>query len=198
MLYWLEHDTHKKYQYVYKDMSFMGYNRSVCTQCKRQIGIPQYRHEVPRLLLEGGGVYPDYVQFCGAGNRLCLISGRTLDIFEKNQITGYSGYQLVASETSVQGKCIDRLPEYYCLNVFGRVDLDFTTMKIKKKRVCPKCGQFDWSRMRLEPIILDQTTWDGSDLCLVDSIPGYRACSEKLKQIILDYKLTGFSFRANL
>lgn len=196
MLYWLDHDTLKKFQYVYKDASFLGFSRSVCLQCNRQIGTPQYRREAPHLILEGGKVYPDYLQFCGAGNQLFLISDRALEIFEKNRITGYSGYQLATAETSIQGGGVDRLPEYYCLNVSGRVDVDYATMHIKKKRVCPQCGQFEWSRMRLEPIILDHTTWDGSDLCLVDSLQGFRVCSERAKQIIHDHKLTGFSVKA--
>lgn len=195
MLYWLEHDTLKKFQYVYKDESFEGYSRSICPQCNRQIGTPHYKHKVPHLILEGGSVYPDYLQFCGAGNRLCLISGKALDIFEENGITGYSEYQLVVSESLIQGGSIDRLPDYYCLNISGRIDFDFTTMHIKKKRVCPQCGQFEWSRMRLEPIFLDQNTWDGSDLCLVDSIPGFRVCTERLRKVIQEHRLTGFSFR---
>ena len=65
MLYWLNHDTLKRFQYAYKDVSFLGFSRSKCPQCNRQIGISEYRHEVPHLLLEGGAVYPDYLQFCG-------------------------------------------------------------------------------------------------------------------------------------
>lgn len=194
MLYWLEHDTLKKHLYAYKDMSLVGYSRSVCPQCNRQIGTPQYKETSPHLILEGGSVYPDYLQFCGAGNRLFLISEQALGIFEKNRITGYSAYQLVTSESFIRSSNTDRPPDYYCLNISGRIDLDFAAMHIKKKRVCSQCGQFEWSRMRLEPIVLDQATWDGSDLCLVDSIPGFRVCTKNLRQIIQKNKLTGFSF----
>ena len=196
MLYWLNHDTLKRFQYAYKDVSFLGFSRSKCPQCNRQIGISEYRHEVPHLLLEGGAVYPDYLQFCGAGNQLFLISDRALEIFEKNRITGYSVHQLTTVEISEQNGSVDCIPEYYSLNVLGRVNIDYATMHIKKKRVCPQCGQFEWSRMRLEPIILDHTTWDGSDLCLIDSLQGFRVCSDRVKQLIHDYKLTGFSLKA--
>ena len=195
MLYFLEHDTQKKFRYAYKDISLIGYSRLICPQCSRQIAIPQYNNEAPHLVIEGGNVYPDYLQFCGAGNRLCVVSEKTLNLFEQNKITGYTEYHLVTTESDRKSKDFVQCPNYYCLNITGRIDLDIVAMHIKKKRLCPSCGQFEWSRMRLEPIVLNQTIWDGSDLCLVGSIPGFKVCSEKLKEFIQNYNLTGFSFK---
>lgn len=195
MLYQIEHDIVRKYQYAYKDQSFIGYTRSVCSQCSRQIAIPQFDEGAPHLLLEGGLVFPDYLQFCGAGKQLFLVSEKALSLFEKNGITGYTGYQLVTSEAINKGRNNYQIPDYYSLNITGRIDFDFAAMHLKKKRICPQCGQFDWNRFRIEPIIVDHTTWDGYDLCLLNSIRGIRICSENLKKLVQEHLLTGFSFR---
>ena len=197
MLYLLEHQALKKYKYAYKDLSLIGYSRSVCPQCSRQIGIPQYSGNIPHLILEGGNEWPDYLQFCGAGKRLFLISERALEIFEKNIITGYDGYQSVDCESIIRNRDIKKNPNYYSLNVSGRIDLDFASMHLKKKHFCPQCRQYEWNRNRLEPFILDCATWDGSDVCLIDSLPGFRVCSGNLMQVIHNNHLKGFSFRAS-
>ncbi len=196
MLYWLEHNSQKKYKYAYKDDSLIGYSRSICSQCNREIAIPQYKETAPYLLLEGGNTSPDFLQFCGAGRQLCLVSEKALDIFENNRISGYAGSQLVSCENERQISSVTQFPRYYSMHISGRIELNTAAMHIKKKRVCSHCGQYEWSRMRLEPYILDLSTWDGSDLCLVDSIPGFRVCTDKLKEIIQKHKLTGFSFKA--
>lgn len=197
MLYLLEYEALNKYQYAYKDLSLIGYSRSVCPQCSRQIGVPQYRGNTPHLILEGGNEWPDYLQFCGAGNRLFLISERALEIFEKNSITGYNGYQSVDSESVIGKRTFTQNPNYYSLNVSGRIDLNFASMHLKKKRLCPQCRQYEWSRNRLEPLILDYTTWDESDICLIDSIPGFRVCSETFMHVVQNNQLKGFSFKAS-
>jgi len=198
MLYWLEYDAQRKFRYAYKNVSFIGYDRSICPQCSRQVATPQYKADAPHLILEGGRAYPDFLQFCGAGDRLYLVSEKALNLYEKNGITGYSGYRLVTIEHVQQHNNGPHHPEYYCLDITGRIDLDIAAMHIKKKKTCSLCKQYEWSRARLEPIFLDRTTWDGSDLCLVNSIPGFKVCSESLKELTQSQKLTGFSFRTSL
>ena len=194
MLYWLKHGSYNKYKYAYKDMTLLGYTQSICPQCNRSIGTPQFTTETHHLILEGNGTYPDYLQFCGAGKQMFLVTEQTLNTFETNRITGYTSYQPVITETIQQNSNLGRIPTYYCLNISGRIDLDFDAMHIRKRRMCPRCGQFEWSRMKLDPVVLDLSTWNNADLCLVDSIPGYRVCTEKMKRIIQKNRLSGFSF----
>ena len=197
ILYRLTHDVQRKYCYAYKDMSLVKYTRSICPQCNRPVVAPEFNNEIPHLILEGGTTYPDFLQFCGAGKQLLLVSEKTLNLYEISRVSGYSGYQNVAIEMVHNSKSIT-VPSYYNLDISGKIDLDTVAMHIKKKRSCSVCGQFEWSRMRLEPIILNRASWDRSDLCLIESIPGFRVCSEKIKELALTHKLTGFSFRESL
>lgn len=196
MLYWIEHEALNKYKYAYKDLTFIGFDRSACSECGRELGTPQYKESTPHFVLEGGRVYPDYLEFAGAGRQPFLVSEEVLELFEKNGITGYTGYQLVnyVSSKRKDNSIIIQHPKYYNLNITGKVDLALAEMHLKKKRLCPQCGQFDWSRMRFGTTILDETTWDGSDLCFLDSIPGFKLCSEKVKELIQQHKFTNFSF----
>jgi hypothetical protein len=67
-------------------------------------------------------------------------------------------------------------------------------MQLKKKRVCPSCGQFEWNRQRLPAMILNVSSWDGSDICRLASIPGFIVCTDKFKTIVQNNQLKGFSF----
>lgn len=198
MLYWIRYEAFNKYKYASKDLTLMGFDRSVCPECGREVATAQYKENTPHLRLEGGRVFPDFLQFCDAGNRMFMVSEKVLEMFEKNGITGYSGYQLMTYEFSKRKSSIIEHPNYYSLNITGKVDLDLAEMHLKKKRLCPQCGQFDWSRMRFGITILDETTWNGSDLCFLDSIPGFKLCSEKVKELIQQHKFTNFSFKPEI
>lgn len=197
MLYWLNNDDSSKFQYAYKDSTLLRYETADCPVCGRRISTPYYSDDVPNLLLEGGRQYPDYLSFCGAGRQMFLLSEKALEIFEKCNVSGYAGYQLIETNdftTKDKRFCC----KYYSLNITGRVDLDMAMMHIKKKRLCAECNQFTWSRTRLQPYFLDQNSWDGSDLCLLTSIPGYKLCTSRVKDIIERFRLTGFSFEPSI
>ncbi len=198
MLFWVEQSPKKELLYAYEDLSFVDFERSVCSSCGRTIGRPQFRSETPHFLIEGGREYPDCLWFTGAGRQPFLISERTLNLCERYHISGYSGYRPVTIEYVGEAK-IDAQPmDYYSLDITGKIDLDFAKMCLKKKRKCETCGQFDWNRQRLSPMFLDQITWDGSDLCALITFPGKKICSERMKDLAEEHKLTGFSFKAEL
>lgn len=198
MLFWVEQSPKKELLYAYEDLSFVDFERSVCSSCGRTIGRPQFRSETPHFLLEGGNQYPDCLWFTGAGRQPFLISERTLNLCERYCISGYSGYCPVTVEY-VGNAPIDTQPlDYYALDIAGKVELDFAKMCLKKKRKCETCGQFDWNRQRLSPMFIDNTTWDGSDLCALITFPGYKICTDRMKALAEEHKLTGFSFKAEL
>ena len=92
----------------------------------------------------------------------------------------------------------DRMLSNYSVNITGSIDFDLKAMALKKKNRCPSCGQFDWSRQRLYLIktVFDMNTWDGSDLCRIDSFPGFIVCTEKVKGVIEKYRFKGSELRA--
>ena len=198
MLFWVQQTTQNKFIYAYEDLSLIGFERFECCACGRVIAQPQFQSDTPYFLLDKGREAPDLLWFSGAGRQPFLISERALNLCEKYHISGYSGHHLVAVEYTGETKVDVKLPNYYSLDITGKVDLDFAKMCLKKKRKCASCGKFDWNRQRLSPMFLDETTWDGSDLCFVQSFPGFKVCSERMKDLAEIHKLTGFSFEVAL
>lgn len=197
MLYWLENDISKEYVYAYKNTSFEGYTWGVCQECRRKTATVHYTEHYPHLLLEGGGLYPDFLQFCGAGNRLFVISERTLRLFEQHSISGYSTCVPVTLDTSLVSPKIKNIipPQYFSIEIRGQIDLDYKEMHLKQKKKCPMCHQFEWSRQRINPMIANSHSWDGNDICTLSSIPGFIICSKSIANIVHDNDLTGVSFR---
>ena len=153
----------------------------------------RYKAKEHRLILEGGKRYPDYLQFCGAGEPLVLLSQRAVDVFKQNAITGFS-YKEAVLVCDEEGEPLPDATQYFAMEVRGRAEPDFGAMHLKRKHCCPQCGQFSWNRQRLEPLILDRDFWDGSDICRIESVPGYCICSERFQKLVEENGLTGFSF----
>lgn len=190
MLYWLEHDTSHKFKYACKDQSLQGWERHICPSCGREIATPIYTEPAPHLVLEGGRQFPDLLQFCGAGERWCLISEKALTVLEEAKLSGFDGYK----QCRIESRSKVTPPEYYCLNITGQVDFDFAAMFLKKKKSCDECGQFSWNRTRMHPRFIDRSTWDSSDICRLKSIPGFIVCSQRFAETVMEYHLSGFAF----
>ena len=143
----------------------------------------------------GGSKYPDHLEFTGAGGAPLLLSRRAADAFRENGITGIE--ETVPVQTVREsGPLPEGAPEYVLARVRGRIELDLPKMGLKKKKLCRVCGGFEWNRQRLSPLLLDASTWDGSDLCRIDSIPGYVICTDRVVALVKKQKLKGFSFWA--
>lgn len=149
------------------------------------------------LLLEGGPRYPDHLAFCGAGERLFVISERAANLFLDGGLTGIGRVTAIRTGKEQNGTLVplsDAAPDYVLATVTGKIDLDLRKMGLRKKHVCKACGGFEWNRQRLHPLYLDESTWDGSDICRCDSIPGYLIFSEAAVALIREQKLKGFAF----
>lgn len=194
MFYLVHHEGKQNHKYAYKDLSFIDVQQATCEACGRGVVSFCYgQGEKHRLVVEGGNVYPDYLQFCGAGKRLFLLSQTAEEIVVQNQISG------IVRESEVQlfdlrHHMISDISRYFSMEICGEIELNASAMKLKKKRFCEKCGQYTWNRKSLGPIILDPNTWNGSDLCRIKSIPGYFVCTDRFAEMVRCNGLTGFSF----
>lgn len=187
----------KTHKYAYKDISFLGFKETLCSNCGRSIATMLYNSGVHQLVLEGGKKYPDLLGFHGAGKQMLILSGRTLSLFKQHNISGISGSEQIQVLEKRGSKLIDSTglsPDYWIVNVTGIVELDFSSMGLKKKNKCDCCGQFTWNRQRLTPLILDENTWNGYDLCRITSIPGYIICTDRVRCLVEEYSLSGFDF----
>ena len=182
------------YQYAFRDTSLGSLEQGKCEACGRTRS--RWRFSGPhRFLLEGGPKYPDRLEFTGAGGAPLLLARRAADVFRENGITGIGEIVPVQTEHE-SGPLPEGAPEYVLARICGRIELDLPKMGLKKKKLCRVCGGFEWNRQRLSPLLLDASAWDGSDLCRVDSIPGYVVCTDRVVALVKKQKLKGFSFRA--
>lgn len=149
------------------------------------------------LLTEGGAKYPDYLAFCGAGERLFVISRRAAAIFQSAGLSGIGGFTPVRVLREVDGSLLplpESAPDYVLVQITGKIDLDYSKMGLKKKKLCSSCGGFEWNRQRMHPLYLNKSTWDGSDICRNTSVPGYIIFSEAAVESVRRNKLKGFGF----
>ena len=184
-------DTARKYKYAWRDLSFLGFSQSQCPVCGRKTAEFCYEDGPHRLMLEGGKAYPDLLAYTGAGERMLILSARAVEIFYEEEVTGFSVKEKVMVPEE-SGEISSDIPDCFLLSVSGRIELDLAAMGLKKKKLCPQCGQFEWNRQRVHPLILDMAAWDGSDLCRVESIPGYFVCSDRFAELVNIHGLTGF------
>lgn len=119
MLLWLNSDGGYRYKYISQNTAFVGYDRSEkCSECGREIVKLQYSGAEARYEVLGGSTYPDYIQFCGAGEQPFIISEKALKLFAENNVSGYDHAEPVTVEPRGMNK--DGSPiDYFQLNTCG-------------------------------------------------------------------------------
>ena len=196
MLYTLCIHASNRYAYAWQDCSFQGFDRTICSQCGREIAIPIPRNTLSKYETEGGSKHPDFLEFTGVPVGDFICSAKVIDLFHEEGISGLGEVETVTVLRDRKRMSPDE-SAYVRAPIIGRVSLDLPTMKLKKKNLCPSCGQFDWSRQRIYtiPAALDMDTWSGHDLCRVGDFPAMTVCSERVAEVIRKHKLTGAEMR---
>ena len=195
--FYLTIPRNQSYAYAYKDMSLERINQKICTNCFQNTNTPIYNGSIHSLVLDGGDILPDHLNFCGAGGLRLVISKETKDIFEKSNISGISEYELVNALRNTKQNSLSPLngiKQYYLAHIQGKIEIDFKAMKLKKKKYCPICGRFQWNRQRLEPIFLDLNSWDKCDVCVIESMPTRIVLSKHVFDVVKENGLCGFEF----
>jgi len=186
------------FRYVWENPSLIGFTENICEACGRAIRTEQYSSNPIELVLNGGKIFPDYLQYCSAGRDYIILSKKTIDILTINNVCGIFKFEPLRlydhSKWAEKDGQEANLYMYNNVHINGRIELDFKRMCLKKKRFCPICNQFEWNRQRFPPLIIDPVSWDGSDLCRVSSRPGEIICTDKFVKIIKRNKLKGFQF----
>ena len=195
--YEITHSTNNRLCYASTDISFIGYIRGVCPSCGRNIFTTEYTKERYHLLVAGGKSFPDWLQYCGAGELPIILSEQAIDILQKEVITGFS----IKCEANLYRKNkndeivkVTDCSKYYIINITGKIDYDYSAMFLKRKKQCSQCNQFSLNRERLYPVYLNDNLWDGSDLCSLLTFPRQLYCTDHFVQVIKKYKLSGFEF----
>lgn len=184
-----------KYCYAATNVAVVGIKNVICPECGRLVPEKIIYQGENALIIEGGEIYPDFM-FYGSAGLTFIVSERVLEALQQNGITGYDKSEKVPIYRSKERRMIEQDVAYYMLNITGEIDFDLKAMALRKKHLCPLCGEFEWSRQRLGTIdsVFDMSTWNGSDLCRIKSFPGYIVVSEKFKCIVEQNKFIGIIF----
>ncbi len=196
MFYRILFGSDQKYRYARcRSFSYGDVQKVSCPACGRDIVTPIYAEGILRWELEGGRILPDFLQSVNCWPRHFLASQRAWDILQQERITGLGEIQPVESTCDPQHQD-SRDMAYYDVQITGRIDWDLQAMGLKKKNLCPQCRQFDWNRQRLYPEYIAPDTWDGSDLCRLDSVPGVVVCSGQFAEVVRRHNLTGLDLQS--
>ncbi len=194
MLHILTIRSSNRYAYAWRDRGFTGFDRTSCSSCGREVVTFLPRISPHEYEVEGGAKYPDFLEFTGVPVGDFLYSARVIDLLCEAGISGLGEIEPVAVVRTT-GAHISPVtePVYYRAPIIGKVELDLPAMRLKKKNLCPACGQYEWSRERLYtvPAALDMETWSGHDICRVGDFPAVLVCSERVAEVIRKHKLTG-------
>ena len=185
-----------KYCYAVENLAFVGFKKEKCSSCGCQDANEMIFQGDDALLIGGAKKYPDFMLYGSVGLNF-IVSESVMKVLQEEKITGYNEAKKVSLYRSRYGKLVKQEVDYYMINITGSIDLDLKSMSLKRKNVCPLCGSFKWSRQRLytSDSIFDMSTWDGSDICRVQSFPGHIMISDRLKEIFEKHKFTGASFK---
>lgn len=111
----------------------------------------------------------------------CVINDKTLNILKENNITGFNIKSVESSNNQLK---------LWELIVIGSGGEAHKNSGIYLKELCENCHLKIYSAFE-NGIIVDDNNWDGSDIFTIVGYPRYLLISEKLKSLILKYKLKG-------
>lgn len=122
-----------------------------------------------------------------------LISERLHQIIREERIQGFDQVYEPATVTKSRGRKKANLlltdPTYRAVEIhWNGANVDDEASGIV--RVDVKCTYDRGSCVRYDRILLDETTWDGSDIFNPRGLPGRILVSERMKQIITAYSIT--------
>lgn len=154
-----------------------------CFECET---ITKHRR-LPDIMLYGG-------RFVNSFGSWCVVSKRFKDLFEKEEFKGAKFYP--AKLFFIRRK--DRFDideQYFVMLITGRANYDFKKMKVEIS-MCRRCGRYLFDapefplafRFGTYPTLLDEKTWDGSDV-FNDNV-----CTERFARSVLENGLSGFDF----
>lgn len=195
MLYSIEFNSSCKYGYLTYPRNYYYDEEDKCETCGRIKHNIILRYWPPKLSLEGGKKYPDFLRISTPFVNKCgmIISERTLRAFQTEGITGFFTEQIeiLDNPKNAKSQMLSEFPNYYYCYVTGKISLDYLAMHYRKKNICSECGQYSWSREKIGQSVLDYTTWDNSDICKLTDYPNMFVCSQKVIDVIKHNNLKG-------
>lgn len=169
-----------------------------CETCARFVGslpcLPPYRIELELW----NSVFGD-IAF-GAGGDI-LLSARFKAFSEELELRGLQGFDSVEVVRVIRHKrpkpALDDQPEYFRVTLIRSrtaIDIQQSGLESSLGPRCPDCLRglgSNYIIKRAKRIIVDLKTWTGEDAFFARGLPGTRLVSERFKELMDGYRLTG-------
>ena len=139
--------------------------------------------------------WPDFLW--GAGFTL-MVSKRFRSLYENAGLTGiehfFSPAHLIRVGRRKAGDLPPNLPEYCLITIkWNGANLDDEASGVVRKHP-QDCWYCRGSYISFERVVIQENTWDGSDVFEVRGLPGVIVVSERFKQLVDTHKITNALF----
>lgn len=195
MLYSFDINNSCKYGYLTYTLDYYDIKDTKCETCGRTKQNIYLKYWPPKMTLEGGKKYPDFLNIVTPFVDRCgiVISERAFKAFQLEKISGFFAEPITVFDNpkNVKVESSVQIPNYYYCYVTGNISLDYLAMHYRKKNVCSECGQYTWSRQKIGESSLDYSTWDKSDICKLTDYPNVFICTQRVVDVIKRNKLKG-------
>lgn len=167
---------------VSPEITSVFYKHRECTLCGTR-PIARIGHTTVRF-----GRKSDLTDICGTTESL-IVRNKVLQLFITNRISGWrQGYLQVEPSPKLLGMDLN----YHELVITGHTKKYAETVGLEIRTQCSLCGYTAY-KLPQHGLELPLECWDGSDLFLIDELPGLCLFAEPVYHIIMQHKLTGIT-----
>jgi hypothetical protein len=118
----------------------------------------------------------------------CILHERTLELFQKEKITGFEVKPVTAR---FKARPNEPVPPLWELVVTGWAGIATPESGISLDLSCPACGRLHYSNYTNPEVLFNPAQWDGSDVFMIWPLPRYVFISDRVAQLVRRLKLTG-------
>ena len=133
-----------------------------------------------------------------------ILQESVCEIIEKEQFTGFNTHPIVITEIKSKKLRSLAVPQYYLLEITGRIDIDVNDLDDVGGSICPVCLRRDpqqgnpyrWKEKRIVPKL---ETWNNADFVKLRNWRcGMKYCSKRFIDLAGKYKWQNFIFGESL
>ena len=188
MFYRVFYACDNSHKYLTQDLSVYKSFARECLMCGRKLVTYDEKEGIHQLLCDGKGSYLDFLDATTSGKNYIYISDLAMDAIVRNSVSGINERFCCKA---ISGKTEHF---YHKCDITGIIALNEKAMFLKKKNYCNECGQFEWNKKGIGKLIIDESLWNGCDVCRLLYFENIFICSERFKNIYHSEGLTGLTF----
>lgn len=192
-LYWFKHAMQPRWTWAQSLIPKLDEISRPCAKCGIGRVYPgRYPERDFDVMVKGGSAYPD-VLGCGAYPFL-IVSEYVIQDWETCGINGYRKYAINVRNVGHYEAPNGFPPQYYHIQITGRVALDLNAMGVEVKPHCSECGYRRATPSIQFPFVFAEQPDPSSDLFVSDWYPAITFCNHRVLRAAASNRRTNFRF----